>query len=53
MRVLGFLLLLSLGLARPASAQTRPARRTPEEFGYRHLVVMFGKDSVNVLVLPI
>ena len=35
----------------PALAQAPPARRTPEEFGYRHLVVMFGKDSVDVLVL--
>ena len=52
MRVLGLLLLLLLALARPASAQTRPALRTPEEFGYRHMVVMFGKDSVDGLVLP-
>ena len=52
MRVLGLLLLLFLALARPASAQTRPALRTPEEFGYRHMVVMFGKDSVDGLVLP-
>ncbi|WP_210517530.1 alpha/beta hydrolase family protein [Hymenobacter terricola] len=32
-------------------AQIPAGRRGPEEFGYRHLVVMFGRDSVNVLVL--
>ena len=35
----------------PAVAQTAPYPRTPAEFGYRHLVVMYGRDSVNVLVL--
>ncbi len=46
--ILTFALLLLFG--RLGFAQTPPARRTPEEFGYRHLVVMFGKDSVDVLV---
>ena len=50
MRVLGWLLVLLLGMERPATAQVLPGRRTPEEFGYRHLVVLFGKDSVDVLV---
>lgn len=36
----------------PARAQalTAAVRRTPEAFGYRRLVVMFGRDSVQVLV---
>ena len=50
MRVLRWLLVLLLGMERPATAQVLPGRRTPEEFGYRHLVVLFGKDSVDVLV---
>jgi dienelactone hydrolase len=50
MRVLGWLLVLLLGMERPATAQVLTGRRTPEEFGYRHLVVVFGKDSVDVLV---
>ena len=50
MCVLGWLLVLLLGMERPATAQVLPGRRTPEEFGYRHLVVLFGKDSVDVLV---
>lgn len=39
-------------MALPATvfAQAQGARRTPEEFGYRHLVVLFGRDSVDVLV---
>lgn len=44
------ILLLLLGQAWPAAAQKAPVRRTLEQFGYRHLVVMFGKDSVDVLV---
>jgi pimeloyl-ACP methyl ester carboxylesterase len=43
-------LLLAM-LAGPVVAQTTPRPRTPEEFGYRHLVVMYGRDSVDVLVL--
>lgn len=50
MRGFRVILLLLLGLPALAWAQTRPTRRTPGEFGYRHLVVMFGKDSVDVLV---
>jgi len=48
-----FKLVLWLLMALPATvlAQAQAARRTPEEFGYRHLVVMFGRDSVDVLVL--
>ena len=41
---------LLMGLAAAAGAQTVPQRRTPEEFGLRHVVVMFGRDSVDVLV---
>ncbi|SFP69553.1 alpha/beta hydrolase family protein [Hymenobacter arizonensis] len=49
MRVL-FLIAVLLGwLQLPAAAQNAKPR-TPEDFGYRHQVVMFGKDSVNVLV---
>ena len=48
--LLGLLLGLSLGLQVPAAAQKAPAGRTLEAFGYRHLVVMFGQDSVDVLV---
>lgn len=51
MRILGLVLTLHLWLAGAVGAQTAPARRTPEEFGYRHMVVMFGRDSVDVLVL--
>ena len=43
--------LLFLLLSHHSFAQTTPARLTPEQFGYRHLVVMFGRDSVQVLVL--
>ena len=32
-------------------AQTSTAPRPPEAFGYRRLVVMFGRDSVQVLLL--
>ena len=48
--LLGLMLGLVLGFDIPAAAQTLPARRTLEAFGYRHLVVLFGKDSVDVLV---
>ena len=51
MKILGFALLLLTVLTVPAVAQTAPYPRTPAEFGYRHLVVMYGRDSVNVLVL--
>jgi dienelactone hydrolase len=51
MRHLALFLLLLLGLKAPAFAQKGPARRTPAEFGYRHQVVMFGRDSVDVLLL--
>ncbi|WP_426060246.1 alpha/beta hydrolase family protein [Hymenobacter sp. B1770] len=51
MRILCLTLLLLWPLYASIGAQTRPVRRTPEDFGYRHLVVMFGKDSVDVLVL--
>ena len=34
----------------PLLAAAPSARRSPAEFGYRHLVVMFGHDSVDVLV---
>ena len=50
MRCLLLLLLLLQGLVGSVFAQKIPVRRTAEEFGYRHLVVMFGRDSVNVLV---
>ncbi|OGX84536.1 hypothetical protein BEN47_16085 [Hymenobacter lapidarius] len=42
---------LLVALAGPAVAQTVSRPRTPEELGYRHMVVMYGRDSVNVLVL--
>ncbi|MGI4875595.1 MAG: alpha/beta hydrolase family protein [Janthinobacterium lividum] len=38
-------------LAAPAAAQPASGLRTPESFGYRHLTVRFGRDSVDVLVL--
>ena len=51
---LGFLLqVLSLLLYAPVFPKYHhqlPASRSLEYFGYRHLVVMFGKDSVQVLV---
>jgi dienelactone hydrolase len=52
-RAISLLFLLLLGaLSRPAAAQTTPAApRPPEAFGYRRLVVMFGRDSVQVLLL--
>ncbi|MDQ2769192.1 MAG: hypothetical protein M3Y54_01665 [Bacteroidota bacterium] len=38
-------------LALRSPAQTTPAAgRTPKSFGYRHLRVMFGRDTVDVLV---
>nr|WP_305032903.1 alpha/beta fold hydrolase [Hymenobacter sp. CA1UV-4] len=50
--------MLLAGLGYPGRAQTAPstqttpaARRSPESFGYRQLVVMFGRDSVQVLLL--
>ena len=46
--ILPLLLLLSLR----SPAQTAPAApRPPEAFGYRRLTVMFGRDSVQVLLL--
>ena len=50
MRILGLLLALLWGRPAFVAAQAGPARRTPEGFGFRHLVVMFGRDSVDVLV---
>jgi dienelactone hydrolase len=44
------ILLWQLWLATAVVAQPLPPRRTPAEFGFRHLVVMFGRDSVDVLV---
>ncbi|MBF9237171.1 hypothetical protein I2I05_07160 [Hymenobacter sp. BT683] len=51
MRIVFLLLLLLFNLATSAAAQSTAVPRTPADFGYRQLVVMFGKDSVNVLVL--
>ena len=51
MRQLLLHLLLLAGLSCPTFAQTTPAPRPPEAFGYRRLVVMFGRDSVQVLLL--
>ena len=51
MRQIILFLLLLVGSSSAAVAQTRAAARTPEEFGYRRLVVMFGRDSVQVLLL--
>lgn len=51
MRVWALFLLLLVGLSVPARAQGKAAPRTPAEFGYRHVVVMFGRDSVQVLLL--
>ena len=51
MRHLLLLLGLLLPLARPAAGQTTPAPRSPESFGYRRLTVMFGRDSVQVLLM--
>ena len=46
------LLLLPLLLSLRSPAQTTPAAaRTPESFGYRRLTVMFGRDSVQVLLM--
>ncbi|MGY3087831.1 dienelactone hydrolase [Hymenobacter sp. UYAg731] len=46
------ILVLLAGLSRrPALAQTNAAPRPPEAFGYRRLTVMFGPDSVQVLLL--
>jgi len=52
MRLFRLIFMLAAGLHFAALAQnsTVPAQRKPEEFGFRHLVVMFGKDSVDVLV---
>ncbi|MBF9144235.1 alpha/beta hydrolase family protein [Hymenobacter properus] len=50
MRHLFLLLGLWLSLSRPAFAQTA-APRSPESFGYRRHVVMFGRDSVQLLLL--
>ena len=46
---LGLLVLLA-GLAAPTAAQTSSGRLTPADFGFRRLVVLFGRDSVQVLV---
>lgn len=49
------LLLLTFWLVgvRPGQVEAQPPGqvRTPEDFGYRHLVVRFGADSVHLLVL--
>jgi dienelactone hydrolase len=42
--------LLFLLLSHHGFGQAASTRLTPEQFGYRHLVVMFGRDSVHVLV---
>jgi dienelactone hydrolase len=46
-------LLLWLALCLPArtTAQAPAALRTPEEFGYRHLLVRIKADSVHLLIL--
>ena len=49
MRVFGLLLLSLFLFLRPAAAQI-PASRPLEDFGYRHLVVPFGKETVDLLV---
>ena len=46
-----FPLLLLLLLNYRSFAQTTPTPRPPEAFGYRRLVVMFGRDSVQLLLL--
>ncbi|MBD2720533.1 alpha/beta hydrolase family protein [Hymenobacter armeniacus] len=51
MRVWVLILLLLAGPSAPARAQAGRALRTPAEFGYRQTVVMFGRDSVQVLLL--
>ena len=52
MRLPPFQLLVLLLLPLRSPAQTTPAvPRTPESFGYRHLTVMFGRDSVQVLLM--
>ena len=50
MRRLGLILMVLVGLGSKVTAQQLPARCMPEEFGYRHLVMMFGRDSVDVLI---
>lgn len=47
------LLVLCLALCRPSptKAQAPGPVRTPESFGYRHLVMRVGADSVHLLVL--
>ena len=42
MRRLGLILMVLMGLGSKVTAQQLPARCMPEEFGYRHLVMMFG-----------
>lgn len=49
-QVILFLLLLA-GSSSAAMAQATTAPRSLEAFGYRRLVVMFGRDSVQVLLL--
>ena len=50
MRRLGLILMVLVGLGSKVTAQQLPARCMPEEFGYQHLVMMFGRDSVDVLI---
>jgi hypothetical protein len=53
MRIWRWFLLGLLGLPAVVGAQSPPVPLTavtPAALGYRHLVVMFGRDSVNVLV---
>ena len=52
MRILKWRFLVLVSGPLLAAAPAAPARRSPAEFGYRHLVVMFGHDSVDVLVQP-
>ena len=50
--LLFLMLVLLAGRRSPGFAQAVPAApRPPDAFGYRRLVVMFGRDSVQVLLL--
>lgn len=51
MRQLFLLLGLLMGVRSLAFAQATTSPRQPESFGYRRLAVMFGRDSVQVLLL--
>ena len=49
--ILCLISLLLAGLGSPIFAQQLSATRPPEAFGYRRLLVMFGRDSVQVLLM--